>query len=150
MVGGAYTHLDNMLASQCQPIDWTQHTTCRRSISWGNLLAPGTMHEKTSHETSLYLDSCFDHNLGLIMRKWTRCITYLVMLKRFNNGNKKTQETWRLIEKRIQKWQRNSPWIFLKLFYYAKDSNWNTFFRNIIATCSWLMSLKGQIYFCEA
>ncbi len=62
MVGGAYTHLDDMLASQYQSIDWTQHTTCRSSISWGNLSAPGTMHDKTSHEASLDLDSCFDHH----------------------------------------------------------------------------------------
>ncbi len=62
MVGGAYTHLDDMLASHYQSIDWTQHTTCQSSISWGNLLAPGIMDEKTSHETSLDLDSCFDHH----------------------------------------------------------------------------------------
>ncbi len=55
MVGGVYTHLDDMLASQCQSIDWTQHTTCQSSISWGNLYATGTMHEKSSHETSLDL-----------------------------------------------------------------------------------------------
>ncbi len=29
MVGGTYTHLDGMLASQYQSIDWTQHTTCK-------------------------------------------------------------------------------------------------------------------------
>ncbi len=47
MVVGAYAHLDDLLASQNQSIDWTQHATNQRSISWGNLLAPGTMHEKT-------------------------------------------------------------------------------------------------------
>ncbi len=49
MVGGVYTHLDDMLASQYQSIDWTQHTTCQTSISWGNLLAPGTVHKKKLH-----------------------------------------------------------------------------------------------------
>ncbi len=49
MVGEAYTYLDDMLASQHQSIDWTQHITCQSSICWGNLLAPGTMHEKISH-----------------------------------------------------------------------------------------------------
>ncbi len=29
MVGGAYIHLDDMLASQYQSIDWSQHTTCQ-------------------------------------------------------------------------------------------------------------------------
>ncbi len=29
MVGGIHTHLDDMLASQYQSIDWTQHTTCQ-------------------------------------------------------------------------------------------------------------------------
>ncbi len=62
MVGGAYTHLDDMLASQYQSIDWTQHTTYQSSISWRDLLAPGTMYEKNSHETSLDLNSCFDHH----------------------------------------------------------------------------------------
>ncbi len=62
MVGLAYTQLDGMLASQYQSIDWTQRTTCQFSISWGNLLAPGTMYEKTSREISLDLDSCFDHH----------------------------------------------------------------------------------------
>ncbi len=60
MVGGIHTHMDNMLASQYLSIDWTQHTTCQRSISWGNLLAPGTSYAKTSHETNFDLDSCFD------------------------------------------------------------------------------------------
>ncbi len=62
MVGGIYTHLDDMLASQYQSIDWTQHTTCKlqAAFSWENLLVPGTIHEKTSHETSHDLDSCFD------------------------------------------------------------------------------------------
>ncbi len=62
MVGGIYTHLDEMLASQYQSIDGTQHTTCKlqAASSWGNLLVPGTMYEKTSHETSHDLDSCFD------------------------------------------------------------------------------------------
>ncbi len=45
MVGGAYTHLDDMVASQYQSIDWTQHTSFQSSIRWGNLLGPGTMHE---------------------------------------------------------------------------------------------------------
>ncbi len=54
MVGEIHTHLDDMLSSQYQSIDWTEHTT------WGNLLAHGTMDEETSHETSLDLDSCFD------------------------------------------------------------------------------------------
>ncbi len=49
MVGGVYTHLGDMLASQYQSIDWTQHATCQISICKGNLLAPGTMHEETSH-----------------------------------------------------------------------------------------------------
>ncbi len=61
MVGWAYTHLDDMLASRYKSIDWTQHTTRLSSINWGNLLAPDTMYGKTSHETSLDLDSCFDH-----------------------------------------------------------------------------------------
>ncbi len=60
MIGGAYIHLDDMLASQYQSIDWSQRTTCQNSISWGNLLAPGAMHEQTPHETSLGLGSCFD------------------------------------------------------------------------------------------
>ncbi len=57
MVGGVYTLLDDMLASQYQPIDWTQHTTCQSSISCGNFLAPDTMYEKASQETSLDQDS---------------------------------------------------------------------------------------------
>ncbi len=60
MVNGIHTHLDDKLASQYQSIDWTKHTTFSNRISWGNLLAPGTMNEKTLLETSLYLDSCFD------------------------------------------------------------------------------------------
>ncbi len=40
--------------------DWTQHATYQSSISWGNFLPPSIMHKKTSHETSLDLDSCFD------------------------------------------------------------------------------------------
>ncbi len=46
------------------PVDLTgpKHTTYQRSISWANLLAPGTMLAKTAHETSLDLDSCFDHH----------------------------------------------------------------------------------------
>ncbi len=56
IVDGTHIHLDDMLASQYQSNDWTQHTTNQ------NLVAPGTMHEKTSHETSLDLDSCFDHH----------------------------------------------------------------------------------------
>ncbi len=63
MVGGAYTHLDDVLASQYQSIDWTRHITYLSRISWGNLLAPGPMHEATSHETSQDLDSCFDLHL---------------------------------------------------------------------------------------
>ncbi len=61
MVGGIYNHLDDMLASQYQSIDWTQYTTCelQSAFSWGNLVAPGAMHEKTSHETSYDLDSYF-------------------------------------------------------------------------------------------
>ncbi len=31
-------------------------------VSRGNLLAPGTMYEKTSHETSLDLDNRSDHH----------------------------------------------------------------------------------------
>ncbi len=61
MVGGIHAHLDDMLASQYQSIDWTQHTTCPSSIFVGeNFLVPGTMHKKTSHGTSIRLDSCFD------------------------------------------------------------------------------------------
>ncbi len=52
MLSEAYTYLDDMLASQYQPIDWTKHTTWQISSSWGNLLAPGTMYEKTSHKTN--------------------------------------------------------------------------------------------------
>ncbi len=63
-----YTHLDEMLASQYQSVDWNQHKTCQSNISWGNILAPGTMHEKTLHETSLNLDSCLNHHLGIISR----------------------------------------------------------------------------------
>ncbi len=33
MVGGIHTHLDDVLASQYQSIDWTQHTTCCYSFS---------------------------------------------------------------------------------------------------------------------
>ncbi len=55
-------HLDDVLASQYQSSDWTQHTSYRSSICWGNLLAPGNMHVKTSHETSFDMDSCFDHH----------------------------------------------------------------------------------------
>ncbi len=40
MVGWVFTHLDDMLASQYQSIDWTLHASCQRSICWGNLLAP--------------------------------------------------------------------------------------------------------------
>ncbi len=36
MVGGIRTHLDDMLTSQYLLIDWTQHTTCPRSISVGD------------------------------------------------------------------------------------------------------------------
>ncbi len=61
MVGGADAHLDDMLASQYQSIDCTQNTTYQSNISWGSLLAPGIMYEKTSHETTLDLDSCFEH-----------------------------------------------------------------------------------------
>ncbi len=43
MVPRAYTHLDDMLASQYQSIYWTQHATCQL----GSLLVSGTMHEKT-------------------------------------------------------------------------------------------------------
>ncbi len=70
MNGGIYTRLDDMIASQYQSIDWTQHTTrkLQAAFSWGNLLVPGTMYEKTSHETSHDLDSCFGHHLGLISR----------------------------------------------------------------------------------
>ncbi len=68
MAGGIHTHLDDMLTSQYQSSDWTQHATYQSCISQGNLLAPGTMHENTSHENSLDLDSCFDHHLGLISR----------------------------------------------------------------------------------
>ncbi len=62
MVGGIYTHLDNMRALQYQSINRNQHTTCtlQAAFSWGNLLVPGSMHEKTSHETNHELDSCFD------------------------------------------------------------------------------------------
>ncbi len=60
MVGGVFTHLDDMLASQYQSIDWTQYTTCQSSISWGNPLAPGTMCEKTSHETSFIFQNSRD------------------------------------------------------------------------------------------
>ncbi len=61
MVGGIHTHLDDKLASQYQSIDWTQRTTCPSRISvGGNLFAPGTTYEKTSHATSLDLTSCFD------------------------------------------------------------------------------------------
>ncbi len=70
MVGGAYTHLDDMVASRYQSIDWTQHITCQSNISWGNLLARGTMYEKTSHETSRDPDRGFDHQLGLISRPY--------------------------------------------------------------------------------
>ncbi len=37
--------------------DWTQHTTNSSSISWGDLLAPGTMNEKPSNASSLDLGS---------------------------------------------------------------------------------------------
>ncbi len=62
MVGGIYTRLNDMPASQYQSIDWTQHTTCKlqAAFCWGNLLVSGTMYEKTSHETSHDLDSCFN------------------------------------------------------------------------------------------
>ncbi len=32
MVSGIHTHLDGMLVSQYQSIDWTQHTTCQPTI----------------------------------------------------------------------------------------------------------------------
>ncbi len=35
MVGGIHIHLDDLLASQYQLIDWTQHTTCPINISIG-------------------------------------------------------------------------------------------------------------------
>ncbi len=62
MVGEANTHLDGMLASQCQSINCTQQTTCKliAELQLENLLAPGTMYRKTSHETNHDLDSCFD------------------------------------------------------------------------------------------
>ncbi len=43
MVGGIHTHLDDMLTSQQQSTDWTQHTTSPSSISDGGtfwLLVP--------------------------------------------------------------------------------------------------------------
>ncbi len=43
-------HLDDVLVSQYQSSYWTQQTTNESSICWGNLLTPGTMHEKISHE----------------------------------------------------------------------------------------------------
>ncbi len=61
MGGRALTHLNDMLASLYQSIDWTQHTTRPSSITVeGNRLAPGTMHENTSQETRHDLDSYFD------------------------------------------------------------------------------------------
>ncbi len=64
MVGGTSTHLDDTLASQYQSINWTQHTiilvSLQAVLQLGNLLAPGTMFEETSHETNLDLDSWFD------------------------------------------------------------------------------------------
>ncbi len=67
MFSGTYTHLEDMLASQYQSIDWTQHTTCKlqAAFSWRNLLVPGTMYEKNSQETNHDLDSCFDFQEGL-------------------------------------------------------------------------------------
>ncbi len=43
MFGGIHAHLDDMLASQYQSIDWTQHTTCPSSKAVGGtfwLLVP--------------------------------------------------------------------------------------------------------------
>ncbi len=61
-------HLYDVFASQYQLSDRNPHTTNQSSICWRNLLAPGFMHEKSSQDTSLDLDSCFDHELGLISR----------------------------------------------------------------------------------
>ncbi len=36
---------DDVLASQYQSSDWTQHITNQSSICWGNLLAPGSMYK---------------------------------------------------------------------------------------------------------
>ncbi len=62
MVGGIYIHLGNMLASQCQSINWTQQTSSKlqAAFSWVNLLVPGTMYEQASHEASHDLDSYFN------------------------------------------------------------------------------------------
>ncbi len=70
MVGGVYTQLDDIFASQHQSMDWTQQATCKlqTAFSWGNRLVPGTIHETTSQEASLDLGSCFDHHIGLISR----------------------------------------------------------------------------------
>ncbi len=62
MAGEIYIHFDHIQASQYQSIDWTHHTTywLQAVFSCGKLVVPGSMYEKTSHETSLDLDSCFD------------------------------------------------------------------------------------------
>ncbi len=39
MVGGAFTHLNDILASQYQSIDWTQHTICKLT---GSVTVGGT------------------------------------------------------------------------------------------------------------
>ncbi len=39
MVGGTYTHSDDMLASQYQSIDWIKHTTCKLT---GSVTVGGT------------------------------------------------------------------------------------------------------------
>ncbi len=86
-----------MLASQYQSSDWNQHTTNQSRICWRNLLAPGTMHEKSSHETSLDLDSCFDHNkvrshqqaLGNLTNAWTPVgLSPITLLSSFFTFNK--------------------------------------------------------------
>ncbi len=52
-----------MLASQYQSSDWNQHTNNQSSICWRNLLAPGTMHEKSSSKpirSALFFQRCYD------------------------------------------------------------------------------------------
>ncbi len=65
MVGGAYTHLDDMLASQYQLTDWAQHTTYQSSIRWGTFwLLVLCMRKLQTRPTSTW--TAVSPSLGLI------------------------------------------------------------------------------------
>ncbi len=52
-----FYHMDDVLASQYQSSDWTQHTT-NQSSSWlRNLSAPGTMHKNVPSTDNTLISS---------------------------------------------------------------------------------------------